>query len=192
MEQAIIKAAQRTLFGSLSTLQPGRYSSVSGNATTSAAQLNANMRAISFVITANCAIDRVGFEVTIAGEASSILRCGIYSDNGNGFPGSLLVELGTKPVNAVAVVEYMISPKLRLKPGIYWLAGALQGAASTPPTLRVATEVPFGAPAESAANAIGSTPRGLTTSGVTGGLPAVFPAGAVITGVVPRFCWRIA
>lgn len=191
MEQAIIKASQRTLFGSLSTLQPGRYSSVSGNATTSAAQLNTHMRALPFVITANCAIDRVGFEVTTAGQASSILRCGIYGDNGNGFPGSLLVELGTKPVDSVAVLEYMLLP-LRLKPGIYWLAGALQGAASTPPTLRVATEVPFGAPAESAANAIGSTPRGLTTSGVTGGLPAVFPADAVITGVVPRFCWRIA
>lgn len=83
----------------------------------------------------------IAVSVSSAGNASSVLRLGIYEDDG-GVPGDLVVDGGTVAADSTGDKTTSISEAL--SPGLYWLAVVPQGATSSPPTVRAG--VTLGAP----------------------------------------------
>lgn len=73
-----------------------------------------------FILSSTKTIDEIVCEVTVAGTAGSVIRMGIYSDNGNVFPGALLIDAGTVAGDTVAVKTIVINQVMQ--PGLYWLA----------------------------------------------------------------------
>lgn len=63
-------------------------------------------------------IDRLGLYVSVA--ASGNARLGIYNDNGNVYPGSLLLDAGAVDISTTGIKEIIISQALTK--GLYWLA----------------------------------------------------------------------
>ena len=101
---------------------------------------NTSCRSIPVYFTNNVTLSRIGAEITSAGNAGSLLRLGIYNDNGSGYPGSLLIDAGTIDGTSVAVQEITISQAVTA--GLYWLCATVQGAATTQPTVRTASGIP--------------------------------------------------
>jgi hypothetical protein len=107
-----------------------------------------------FVVRKTLSIVSLGAEFTAAGEANSVLRLGIYADDGTGLPtGAAVLDAGsisTGTGNAGTVATgrtpgpYELTVSLTLQPGLYWAGGTVQGASTTQPTIRTvsATTVP--------------------------------------------------
>lgn len=90
------------------------------------------IHAVPLIITDPCTIDRLGIEITVAGTASSLSRIGIYNDNGNTGPGTLLVDAGTIANDSATLQLKTINQNL--VPGLYWLAFVMNSNSS--PTFR--------------------------------------------------------
>ena len=138
---------------------------------------NNNLRLSSAVVTSTVSISRLWVEHTAAGEATAVLRIGIYADNGNGWPGSLVLDAGTVSMSGTAAVQE-VTVSLTLTPGVYWVGGVVQGAATTQPTVRTINgitmenhNIPFGTTLPVA----GTTRTSVVQGGVTGSLPSTFP-----------------
>lgn len=157
------------------------YASI--GATSTLAPSNNQVRACPLFISKACTIDRIGVEVTIIGQVGSVVRLGIYSDDGNGYPAALLGDYGTVAGDAVASPEIAISQAMT--PGLWWLAACAQNAATTQPTLRSISGVipPLSLGATSAATSAGAW----TNAGVAGALPANFVAGGTPVAAVRVF-----
>lgn len=117
----------------------GRYYFVppSLTITTSNALQNGTIRLVPFMIPHQITITKIGSEITGAGEAGSVLRLGVYSDN-DGRPGALLVDAGTIDGTSTTVQEVTLAAPLTLGPAWYWAASVVQLAPTTQPTVRVA------------------------------------------------------
>lgn len=102
-------------------------------ALTTVGGLSANLQlGIPFIVTNDCVLDRLGLEITIAGTAGSKSRIGIYADNGNNSPGSLLLDAGL--ISNDSATLQLITVNQALPAGLYWLAFVMNSAAS--PTFR--------------------------------------------------------
>lgn len=110
----------------------GSYSVAATNpgSGTSNAQGNNTLRVCPWYLPNPVTIIRMGCEVTVIGGVGSLFRIGIYADNGNLQPGTLLLDAGTVVTDVVGVPE--VTTSLALQPGLYWIGGALQNAASQP------------------------------------------------------------
>ena len=82
----------------------------------------------NIIITKSVTIDRLAIVVTNAGDASSVLRLGLWADNGSQRPGTLLAQ-GTVAGDSTGVKLATVS--LTLTPGIYWTGLAWQGGVPT-------------------------------------------------------------
>ena len=69
-------------------------------------------------------IDRIGLRVTTTGTAT-LSRLGLYADNGNVYPSSLVLDAGTVPVDTTGFKTTDIAQVLN--PGLYWLATVHNG-----------------------------------------------------------------
>lgn len=78
----------------------------------------------------------LALEVTVAGGAGAIVRPCLYSDDGTGFPGSLLVDSGGLGATTAGVKTYTLPSPLALPAGVYWMGSVTQGGASPGPTVR--------------------------------------------------------
>lgn len=119
-------------------------------------------------------VTRIACEMTTV-QTSSLVRLGIYADDGNGAPGSLLVDAGTVDGSQSGMQEATLgTPLLLASPGLYWLAGVVQGVAGTIVLRSAAGTSIAGSTAVGGANGIFGTPTsaGWTMTGVTGALPA--------------------
>ena len=121
---------------------PGNYASgyyylfnSAASSSTSNGLGNQNLRLSPAVITSTVAISRLWVEHTAAGEATAVFRIGIYADDGTGWPGNLIVDAGTVSMSGAAAVQE-VTVDVTLTPGVYWIGGVLQGAATTQPTIR--------------------------------------------------------
>lgn len=76
------------------------------------------------VVVAGMTVDRLAVEVT-TGAASSVMRLGIYSDDGDGFPGDLLAETADLDTSTTGVKAGTIS--LAISGGLYWLCANPRG-----------------------------------------------------------------
>lgn len=136
------------------------------------AQVNQQMTTVPFWVSNTTSFDRIGAQVTVAGAAATVVRLGIYADDGSGMPGSLILDAGTIAGDAVASAEVTISTTL--SPGLYWLAAVPQGGT---PTMVCAsgTNIQGGAGVSTLAVATGTNPRfGYLQASVSGALPATF------------------
>lgn len=144
------------------------------------------LRVAAFLLRKPATLTRLAGEISSAGEAGARYRLGVYADDGNFYPGALLVDAGQINGDSATTQELTIS--LQLQPGLYWLGGAVQAVTTTQPTVRCAsgwtpavpTSVGTGLPGA------GNTTCGWSATGITGALPATFPAGGSPTGIVPR------
>ncbi len=117
-------------------------------------------------------IDRLGLYVSVA--AAGNARLGIYNDNGNVYPGSLLLDAGAVDISTTGIKEAIINQALTK--GLYWLAIICS----------VAPTVYKGAMAFSPLGRSNTTLKAIYShyykSAVGyGALPDLFPAGAGLT-----------
>jgi hypothetical protein len=148
----------------------GLYYGPEGARTTATLSLN-QATAVPFWIGNLQPFDRIGCEITQAGAASSVVRLGVYADNGGGVPGALVFQAGTVAGGSKGAKEIKISKTL--PPGLYWLV--LVGQGGTPQVRAVSNNILGGAGVSTLALATGATPRpGYYMSGVSGALPATW------------------
>lgn len=128
----------------------------------------------------NVYIKALGAEVTVVGDAGSLVRLGLYADNGFGFPGSLIADAGTIAGDSVASQELAIGPVMLN--GWYWFACVVQNTVGQPTvrTCSTGNVLAQGFPLAMSTGlpAAGQQGSALFVNGVTGALPATFPAAA--------------
>lgn len=134
-----------------------------------------------------CTLDRMGIRVA-AVAASSVVRLGIYADDGSGYPGALVLDAGTLD-SSVGTGHREITVNQVLTPGLYWIGCVSQGGG---PTLGRADVSPF---------VTGSTVDPVTSTGdwigysslsITGALPGTFTTTVTPIAVCPRVYIRVA
>lgn len=166
-----------------------RLASTSGNTTTTLG--NGSLRVFPVFLQRAQAFDRLGAEVTGAGEAGSTYRIGVYADNGNRYPGALILDAGTIDGTSATLQEITVS--LTLSAGLYWFGGVTQNAPSSQPTLRAVASWTM-----PAITSIGTTSAntndsfGQFQSGVAGALPSTFTSTVSLSGSTPRLFARTA
>jgi hypothetical protein len=78
--------------------------------------------ALAFIVARTTKFDTISMAVTSV-STSGNSRLGLYSDNGNCFPGVLLIDSGAIDTHTSGgVKDVTISPNIILQPGLYWLA----------------------------------------------------------------------
>lgn len=93
----------------------------------------AQLRACSFVVNTTTTIDRLGLNIYSVGTTGSVIRLGIYADDGSYGPGALILDAGTVPGTSTGTGDraIVLDPVLTLTAGTYWLACVNQGGAAT-------------------------------------------------------------
>ena len=140
------------------------------------------LRASPMPLAADTAYDRIGIEVTTLAAASTF-RLGIYADNGNNYPGDLILDASTIDATGTGFKENTIAQTLPA--GMYWIGGASQGG---DPALRVAVGTLPMIGVTSPAGSSGAT--GYVATGVTGALPSTFPTTVTPGATMPRVYLR--
>lgn len=136
-------------------------------------------------------ITRLWCEVTTVGEAGSVFRLGVWADDGAGKPGALVVDGGTVAGDSTGVKEVTVSQALPV--GTYWVGGAVQSAATTPPTMRVVStssiqhHYPLGTSLPSS-----NTQAVAWTHSSQSGAFGTFVPGAIPGGVSARIGFKVA
>lgn len=173
---------------------PGQYcfTTSPGSASTNGAVGTGSLKLLPWLVTRPFSIDRIGGEITTVGDVGSLLRLGIYADNGNAYPGVLLLDAGTIAGDSATVQQ--ITCALALAPGLYWIGGAVQSVTTTQPTIRVngTWTPPVTLAVSTTLPATNATSLGYSMSGVTGALPASFSATVSAIPLAPRVLVRAA
>ncbi len=134
-----------------------------------------------------CTLDRIACSHTTT-VASSVARLGIYSDDGTGWPGNLLLDAGTV-VTSSGSGPKEIAISQAVSGGLYWTAFVSQGGASGP-TFKTASGSNYGwlntgAANTAEANSFTAGIGAISQDGVAGALPATFSGTtARATGIV--------
>lgn len=186
---------------------PGNYKSANyyfcnsaTSVSTSATLGNGTGRVTAWVVHGNLTIVRLFADFSVAGEANSVFRIGIWADDGTAQPGALVLDAGsisTGSGNAGTVATggtpgvYEITVSQALAPGVYWVGGAVQGAPSTQPTIRIGgASVPSFQTAGTALPAAGTLVTGYQQTGMSGAFGA-FTA-PVVVGAAARIGFKVA
>jgi hypothetical protein len=160
----------------------GRYFGpfLTGGTITTQSVASANsLRAFPFFVPKTISFDRIAIRVTTAGTGTTPrARIGVYADNGNIYPGQLVLDAGEVDVSSTGLKELTIN--LKLKAGkLYWLAFVGQDTASLalaaiPTTDSFATFLGFD-------NALsGSAFLGIAHVQTYGALPGIYPSSSPI------------
>ena len=173
----LTKAKTFTPALALNKYQAGHYFTLPINSTTTGAANAGNLVAYQMYFP-NINIDRIGCRVATAGGAGSLARLGIYYASLTAcYPGQLLLDAGTVPVDVAGNCEITISQSL--SEGFYWLAYLADTVVGSAPVVRQHSTYtnPFAPITSANINfqggsffRIGSQP--------SGSLPSPFPAGA--------------
>lgn len=168
------------------------YSTASQGSATTGVWTSGQLRLAPFWLPNAVSLSKIGAEVTSAGDAGSVVRLGIYGDNGNGYPGKLILDAGTIAGDSNTVQEITISQALT--PGLYWIGTASQVITVTAPTLRAINTGPaypwmtLGTSTPSSNTSI----VGYTQSSVSGALPAVFQTTPSVVSGATRVFIKVA
>lgn len=79
-----------------------------------------NMYAFPLIITKLTTIDAVAVNVTTLGAGSNAYAA-IYADNGNLYPGALIVDFGATATTGTGVKTFSSGLPVTLAPGLYWI-----------------------------------------------------------------------
>lgn len=118
-------------------LSSGRYSGPYGASFNTAIMAQGVCSSRKLPVINGGTLDRLSIDVTVASEAGGLLRFGIYSDNGNGLPGALLLDAGTTAADATGERSVTISQPVT--PGLYHVCVVAQSCPTTGPTVRTDT-----------------------------------------------------
>lgn len=175
----------------------------SGDAvSTSNTQGNGTVKAMPVILPAGTLVD-LGVEFNAAGVAGSTVRIGLAADDGAGRPGTVLAEgsVIATSANSVQVLSAQtpaVNISVAITGGLYWKLAAVQGAATTQPTVYAVSNpnrnVPVPALNLSTLPTFGSGARvGIVhdTTITSGAFPATFTANAT-TGTFPRFLLKFS
>lgn len=136
--------------------------------------------AMPFVVGATHTFPAISVQSTIVGSTGSLVRLGVYADNGSGYPGALVQDCGT--VAGTALGQLLITVNNNLAPGLYWLVASGQGSPVTQPTL-VTPNTNYAQQLGIFGSAAGTSSNngGYTIAGVSGALPNPMTAGGSAT-----------
>lgn len=129
---------------------------------------------VPFIPGRNLVLDRLAVNVEVAGSAGSVVRLGIYRDDGEDQPDTVLIDAGTVPTVSTGLKFTPISRALT-GGDRYWFAAVQQGGASITATYTSFT----GATGTVTAVNPGGTFSGALKLGVSGALPS--PASVPVT-----------
>jgi len=90
-------------------------------ASTTATVVAATVYAFPFIVPKTITIDTAQINVTTLG-AGSTANVGVYMDNGNLYPGTLLQDFGSQSTATTGIKTFTIGVPITLVPGLYWLA----------------------------------------------------------------------
>jgi hypothetical protein len=177
------------------------YTTPVASTSTSGALGNNTLRVGHWVVTSSLSITRLFCELVTAGDANSIFRIGIWNhDPSTGRPSSLVLEAptistGSGDAGSVATGGaggvYEVTVSQTLAPGVYWVGGVVQGAASVQPTLRIADGIPTVVPLGSSLPGTNIQNRGALLTSVSGALGSM--ASSIYSGVSPaRIGFKVA
>ena len=171
--------------------------------TSSGALTNGVVRVSPWVVTASITVTRLFAEFTVAGDAASVFRLGIWNhDPTTGKPSTLVLDAGsisTGTGNAGTVATggtpgvYEITISQALSPGLYWVGGVTQGVTATQPTIRtcVSTSVPLYCPLGTSLPTAGAIQGSWILTSVTGALGSL--AAATVSAINPaRIGFKVA
>lgn len=160
----------------------GLYYGPEGTISTAIAPPAGDLRLVPIYFPTRRSLDRIAVNVTIVGEAGSVIRLGVYDSlPGESYPGSLLLDAGTV-VGDVGTGVKAITIALNVGPGIIWLACVAQVAATTRPTLQTLSGSDYNGLFGSSAGVINGNTSAYLQTGVSGALPGTFtvtPANSV-------------
>lgn len=153
---------------------------LSGGAQTTQSIASANsIRAFPFFVPRTTKFDRIAIRVTTAGTGTTPrARLGIYDDNGNVFPGNLVLDAGEVVVSATGVKELTID--VTLQGGkLYWLVLIGQDTTSLVVAATAAGDI---FPIVGYESDLSGTPlSGWAVSQTYGALPATYPTGSPVS-----------
>jgi hypothetical protein len=124
------------------------------------------------------------------GQTSGNAHVAIYSDNGAGYPGSLVVDFGAiGALTSTATVTLTPTTPQALNSGVYWIATVFTASSTYPNVYGVndayTQATPYQLGFDTAAHALatsGQAPSGIQVAGQTyGTFPATFPTGATLS-----------
>jgi len=172
--------------------QSGRYYFVPNQSSVQTVSTSGNgtVRAGPVVVPLNVTLVRIGAEVTSAGDAGSLVRLGIWQDDGTGRPGALILDAGTIAGDSATVQEITIAQPLTR--GVYWFGLCVQNVTVTQPTLRFNASsglVPLDA--GTSTPAANKASLSVTRSGITGAFPATFGTAGLDPTPVPRIVVKV-
>jgi len=174
-------------------LQAGQYyfTASPGYVTTLGGSGVGSLRLAPWVLDAPVSLVRIGAEVTTAGEVGAKLRLAIYSDDGTGEPGTVILDSGQVAADAVGSVEVVIS--VTLPAGILWIGAVIQNVTTTQPGLRAISNwtPPVPIKAGPTVPAAGATAVGRLSTGQTGALSSPL-SGLAPAGLAPRIFVKVA
>lgn len=140
------------------------------------------LRAIPFVVSKITTIDAMAINVTTIGTASNA-RIGIYADNGNNYPGTLVADAGAAITTTVGVKTYTTNLPVTLDTGLYWLVHTSDGSAAA--TLRAFVLASLNPVLGYAATLPTNAQFGWDAAFTYAALPATYPAGAAAITAIP-------
>jgi hypothetical protein len=172
-----------------STLNQWYTSPFTGTALTTGAPTANVLRAIPFIVSKTTTIDSMAINVTTA--TSGMVRVGIYANNGNNYPGALVVEATSiTQINTGTTGVKIATDNLpvTLQPGLYWLA-IVSNAAPTIRTFSVGSLIPV---LGFASNLPTNAQFGWSVSFTYAALPNPFPSGgsAITAAPIPAIFVR--
>lgn len=135
---------------------------------------------VPFMSRAGFTADRIGIGAHSNGDATLLCRLGIYADDGNFYPGSRILDAGTVAGNAVSATAAVTISQALSANTLYWLVMAFQGTVTTYPNIKASGSVLISGLADIGLGTQdqlqNSTDEWFYMTGITGALPATFPA----------------
>lgn len=166
-----VPLSQMGLGATLGRFRSGFYSIIGNQTSTSNTLGVGSLRMYAFIVPTAVTFTAIGAEVTVAGDAGSKVRLGIYADDGNGLPSARVLDAGTIAGDTVGVQE--VACNATLTPGIYWIGGAVQDVTTTQPTMRTIGSPILPIQVYSASlPATNQNVTGVNLGGVTGSFPS--------------------
>lgn len=142
-----------------------------------------HLYAVPFYVGTSHRFTAIGAFITTGGSAGATAELGIYADNGEGYPGALVLDAGSVAVVSTGAAAEISGLTQTLAPGLYWL---VYGATGSPVTQ--ATPSRYSSPPVVIVGGSGPTAVSIgydATGALTGALPAAYPAGANVTATAP-------
>ncbi|MDD3813311.1 MAG: hypothetical protein PHZ02_01585 [Desulfocapsaceae bacterium] len=151
---------------------------LNGTTLTTAGLTVGTLVALPFIVPRTITLDRIAVNITTGTVGASSTRLGIYIDNGNLYPGSLILDAGTVDSSAAGGggVKTITINQILMKNTLYWLVAVSDGT----PGLRAAS-IAATLPILGYPNTLPTTPGTLyAVAFAFAALPDPYPAAAVI------------